>query len=217
MKRWQDALLIVAVLCALISTVAVIGVFRGNAPVVRELTATPVDIGPDWGQLADGGQVVKEGPGPLVVVFTDFECPYCKQFAEATLARLQADETFAGHIVYRQYPLPKHRFAEQVALGAVCADTQGQFLAFHDEAFRVQDSLGLITITEVARRARVANHEAFEACVTGDSARAVVDRGRADGDRIGIRGTPAIIIDGRMHFGTMTEERIRELILALKG
>lgn len=212
MSRWRDALLGVVVACAIISTFVTVRSSRANGPNITELMAPGVQDVDEWERYAADGQVLSPKGDGLVVVFTDFECPYCKQFAEETLHELTRDSVSPVRVVYRQYPIPKHRLARHFAVGAVCADAQGRFAQFHDHVFALQDSLGIVTRGEMARRSGVADLDAFEACAAGDSADQVVRRAIGAGDSIGVRGTPAVLMNGKLHFGTMSAQRVRELL-----
>ena len=79
-----------------------------------------------------------------VVEFSDFLCPYCRSIAGAFASYLPQS---ANRVVlyYKNYPLEQtcnpglartvHPGACNLALGAVCAQDQGKFWAYHDKVF----------------------------------------------------------------------------------
>jgi hypothetical protein len=74
-----------------------------------------------------------------IVEFGDFQCPYCKRFADDTFRDLL--EEYEGDIrfVYRDFPLSSiHPDAQRAAEAAECADEQGQFWEMHDAIFAQQ-------------------------------------------------------------------------------
>ena len=77
---------------------------------------------------------------PLVlIVFSDFECPFCVAFTRDTLPKLTAEFVDTGKtlLVFRHFPLQQiHPRAFDTARAAVCAGIEGKFWPFHDEAFK---------------------------------------------------------------------------------
>jgi len=74
-----------------------------------------------------------------IVVYSDFECPYCRLGAQALggLAHQYPDKL---HIVFRHKPLMNvHPYARMAAQAAECAGVQGKFWEFHDALFSHQD------------------------------------------------------------------------------
>gem|GEM_PF-6784138 len=88
---------------------------------VMDLTVDPVVAQRKMRQeladkLSSGANLIK-GPetAPLkIVVFSDFQCPYCKQFADI-VQQLTPEERSKLQIVYRQLPLNIHPWARDAA------------------------------------------------------------------------------------------------------
>lgn len=72
-----------------------------------------------------------------IVEFSDFQCPFCER-AFGTVE--QVLQTYKGSVrlVYKQYPLPFHEFAEGAAEASLCAADQGKFWEYHNKLFTVQ-------------------------------------------------------------------------------
>src|SRR2546425_754568 len=86
----------------------------------------------------------KGRPGAPVTVYemSDFQCPYCKAFALATLPLLEREYVTSGRVrfVYINLPLPSlHANATAAAEAALCAARQHKFWPMHDLLFRHQD------------------------------------------------------------------------------
>ena len=96
----------------------------------------------------------------------------------------------------RNYPLAQHRFARPAAKGLECADAQGRAPAFLDLTYEKQDSLGLKTWESFATEAGLKSAAAFGKCITEPSHTERIEAGVALGHRVGVHGTPTIIING---------------------
>jgi len=72
-----------------------------------------------------------------MVIFSDFECPFCRSFAQDTLPAFEAKYVASGEVrlAFRQFPLPSHKHAAGAARTAVCAGRQGKFWEVHDQLF----------------------------------------------------------------------------------
>ncbi len=78
-----------------------------------------------------------------IVEFSDFQCPYCKRFADNSLSQIKKDYIDTGKVklYYREFPLTNiHPNAEIAAEAAECANEQGKFWQFHDQLFSRQDT-----------------------------------------------------------------------------
>src|SRR5204863_6007375 len=75
-----------------------------------------------------------------VEVFSDYQCPGCKQLHESTLRSLRDEFVNAGkvQIVHREFPLPMHQYARQAACLACAAEKMGHYRKVSDALFRDQ-------------------------------------------------------------------------------
>lgn len=74
-------------------------------------------------------------PKVTLVLYSDFQCPYCKQFNSSVDQALAAYPTQLA-VVFRHFPLESiHLYAEKLAEGSECANAQGKFWEFHDAIF----------------------------------------------------------------------------------
>jgi protein-disulfide isomerase len=105
------------------------------------------ELEPDPEQLAAGvpylrfrvevGDSPSRGPvdAPVtIVMFSDFECPYCEQ-AFATVATLERQYAGQLRVVYKAMPLANHEHALLAALVGHSAQSQGKFWEYHDLVF----------------------------------------------------------------------------------
>jgi protein-disulfide isomerase len=82
-----------------------------------------------------------------IVEVSDFECPYCKQFAE-WLSAVPEELQSQARIVYKNFPLEIHPWAHEAAVLASCADLQSEdaFWRLHDFMFKNQRVLSSSTL-----------------------------------------------------------------------
>ena len=132
----------------------------------------------------------------LVVEFSDLECPFCRRFHTALAAAVDSigPEKFKMHFAH--FPLPQHRFAIPAAKAAECARTQGKFNQFVASVFSSQDSLGLKEWTQIAHDAGVADTSALARCTLLQAMPTAIVDGIASGKRLGVKGTPTVIVNG---------------------
>jgi protein-disulfide isomerase len=104
-------------------------------------------------------------------------------------------------LVYRHYPLPYHKNAVPAAQASVCAARQGRFEEYHDALFAQQDSLGLIPWTRLASTAGVPDVAEFQSCMQSSVPGSEIERDLQAGTRLGVRGTPAILVNERFISG----------------
>jgi protein-disulfide isomerase len=156
----------------------------------------------DWRQYAAVGSSVGDSRAPVaIVVFSDYQCPFCRVLNK----ELQGLDSVYPHrfrIVYRHYPLEMHPHAFEAAVSAVCADEQHIFPTYHDRLFAQQDSIGVKPWSSFARDAGVSDPAAFNACLKDPATTAVVARDTLAAARLGIRATPAILVDGTLFSGS---------------
>jgi protein-disulfide isomerase len=138
---------------------------------------------------------------PIVMVeFSDFECPFCRQ----TLPVLEdIQEAYEGQIrfVYRQFPLSDiHPRAQKAAEASLCADEQGEFWPMHDLLFAEPIELEVASI-KVKAESLGLDQDSFDACLDSGQYAERVGEEIEEGFSLGVSGTPTIIINGRPMVG----------------
>lgn len=130
-----------------------------------------------------------------IVEFGDLECPFCALF-HLRLDSLPAHMRREVAITLIQYPLSYHRFAVPAARALECANAQGRFGEFVAAVFKKQDSLGLKSFGAFAAKAGVADTSRLVSCTRRPGEPVSVSRGRALATKLGVRGTPTVLING---------------------
>lgn len=100
--------------------------------------ARPDPIWPDPPIALNGAPRLGSPTAPFVVIeFSDFECPYCRKFAQEVWPDVKARfvETGQIQVSFRHFPLMKHPHAQAAAEAAVCAERQRRFWPMADALF----------------------------------------------------------------------------------
>ena len=138
-----------------------------------------------------------------LVVFSDFECPYCRRF-NGTLDALRENEDYRDRIqvVFRHYPLRSiHPQAQKAAEASICAGDQDRFWEYHD-ALWTDENLGLETLEQHARLIGL-DTEAFAECLNSGRHYQQVQNDFATARDLGLDGTPAVFANGRYLGGAL--------------
>jgi len=152
---------------------------------------------------------------PVVVeVWSDFQCPYCRQFARTTEPGFieQYVKTGKARLVYRDLivndPVSKDPAvanageSHQSAAAARCATDQGKFWPFHDYLFENQkgENKGTFSAATLAKITDAVglDRAKYDACMAGGAAAKVADANAesAAGIQAGIGATPTIVVNG---------------------
>jgi protein-disulfide isomerase len=144
-----------------------------------------------------------------IVIFSDYECPFCKQ-AEVTVETVRKTYGDKVRIAHRDFPLSFHQHAEPAAEAARCANAQGKFWEYHDKLFPSTD-LSSEKLQALATEVGV-DRAKFDACVKSGEFKQAVEKDTAEGSGVGVTGTPAFFVNGRMLTGAQPFEKFKELI-----
>src|SRR6266853_2151086 len=197
MKINLDAIITTTLMaCALLTTGLVVRrEFFAPAVAPTQAEQKPLFI-KDWRTHLVKGFRMGPAQAPVELLeFADFECPFCARFHK-DLKALRTRYPRQVALTYVHFPLPMHRFAEPAARVSECAGDQGEFEAMCDLLFEQQDRFGLKPWSDFAAEARVADSDAFEACIKRTEPIPRVTEGKSLGKELDVRGTPSVMING---------------------
>lgn len=167
---------------------------------IREIVETNDD--PSWGP--EDAQLV-------IVEFSDFQCPYCKQ-AQPIIKNIRDEYGNDVKIIYRDFPvISSHPDALNAAVAAECASDQGAFWQYHDELFANQSNLSDANLKLIAQNLNL-DTESFNDCFDNQRFKNEVYDDLQDGLKAGITGTPTFFINGNKVPGVIPYENFKELI-----
>lgn len=161
----------------------------------KKISAARVDI---VREIDTSGAPVK-GPvnAPVTIVeFSDFQCPYCARLAPV-LDQVLAKYPDKVRLVFKNYPLKSHKFAQEAAEAAQAAGMQGKFWPFYEQLFKNFNALNDQKIQEIAKSVGL-DMERFQKDRVSSLAIGQVDQDTIQGNAIGITGVPAIFINGKL-------------------
>jgi protein-disulfide isomerase len=209
--------------------------FKGLSRVVVHLTLGPQEIDKVYfvtpeGQFMSGTlwslnespwldtllHLPTDGPsfGPAnakltLVVFSDFQCPYCRAFAKTMREDLPKKYGNDVKVVFEDFPIASiHKWAIAGAEASHCVGDGNPktFWAFHDWIF---DHQGEITEANVREKtlefAKTQSLDAAKvsACLDSHATAEEVKKGLKAGTGLGIQQTPTFFINGRMVSGAL--------------
>jgi protein-disulfide isomerase len=146
-------------------------------------------------------------------VWCDLQCPDCHR-AEDDLRALRERFGDALEIRLRHFPLPRHRHALAAAQAAEEAYAQGRGDAYRAALLARAGELGERgepVLTEVAEGLGLDAAEMETALIDGRHL-LVVDADQAEGEAIGVTGTPTYVIGGERLDGGRSQEGLRERV-----
>jgi protein-disulfide isomerase len=100
-------------------------------------------------------------------------------------------------LVFKNFPLRNHKLAMPAAIAALAAEKQGKFWEFHDLLFKNFNRLNAQKVKEIARQLNL-DMEKFDKDQQDPQIRAMINRDVSEGNRVGVRGTPTVFINGRL-------------------
>lgn len=207
----ETAFTAVLVLCAVVVTGLLVRREFFPPPPPAQPEAKPIFV-TNWRDYLDSGERMGPDDAPVQFIeFADFECPFCGSFHKDMKAL--RERYFAQvALTYLHFPLPSHRFAEPAARAAECARAQARFEPMHDQLFEQQDEFGLKSWTEMAREAGVRDLAVFDACAESKDPIPRVVEGKQLGEKLDVKGTPTLIVNGWMLARTPTARELDDMV-----
>lgn len=171
-----------------------------ESPYLDTLQHLPLD-GPSYGPVS---------AKITMVVFSDFQCPYCREFARTMRAELPKKYPNDVRVVFKDLPIAAiHKWAFAAAEASHCIgdNNPGAFWAFHDWIFEHQGE-----VNEANLREKVIAFAATQGGLDGGKIGACIDsHTKADevreslkaGEALGVQQTPTFFLNGRMINGAL--------------
>lgn len=218
------------------AAIVVAGLIVGGAIVYTNSPGAPAPTGNggDNGgtEVVAAGDVVKVRQGDYVlgspsakVVFVeygDFQCPFCGKFANEVKPKIVDQYVKSGKVafIWRDFAfLGEESFRSAEA--AHCAGEQGKFWDFHDYLFTHQrgENQGAFSdanLTKIAGTIKL-DQAKFDVCFASGKFRKTIEASTAEGRDIGVTGTPASFINGKLIGGAQPFAQFQaEIEAALK-
>lgn len=165
------------------------------------------------------------GPGlgtagaPVVVtIFSDFQCPYCKE--EGKMLRANLIQTYSKEVraYFKDFPLDQiHNWARPAAIAGRCVHREdaAKFWDFHDWIFDKQSEMKLEdfrTKFEVFLNEKKLPAPGILKCYDGRATEPEVNRSFEMGRQLEVNSTPTIFVNGRKLAGNLSWPQLKQII-----
>lgn len=213
-RRLRLILLITGGVALIIIAVVALNYFTNQA--AENALGELVQITPVARPQADDNNMGDPNAPVKMVEFSDFQCPYCKQFADTTLQAI-VDTYVATGKVYFTYRSMGNFVSQNIGSGGVesrdsaeaayCAGDQDMFWEY-SQALNANwqgEEVGSFSINRLNEIAVSLGLDAdqFSNCLKNGAQRDRVEQDQADGIAEGVTGTPSFLINGKLIVGAL--------------
>jgi protein-disulfide isomerase len=151
-----------------------------------------------------------------IIEYSDFECPFCGRFHQSTLPQIITDYVDKGKVLfaYKHFPLSFHKNSKNASMASECAKEQGGdkvFFKYHDILYVNQTTQTVENLKKWAADMGLDTAK-FNSCLDTQKYAKEVDADFAEGQSIGVSGTPAFFINGRMLSGAQPFSAFQTII-----
>ena len=179
-------------------------IVRGNFfdvnqnPFKKELDKLHTDLQPSMG--TPGAPVV-------VVLFSDFECPYCKEEAKALRSNLLSTYPKEVRLYFKDMPLEQiHPWALPAAIAGRCIFKQNPaaFWDYHDWIYEAQSDVTADNLKSKIMefvKGREIDALQLERCMDTKGTLPEIEKSVAEAKGVGVAGTPTLFVNGRLLTG----------------
>ncbi|HRY82907.1 MAG TPA: thioredoxin domain-containing protein [Candidatus Moranbacteria bacterium] len=147
-----------------------------------------------------------------VVIFSDFQCPYCKVFYKSlrdTMKNYKDNVLFS----FKEFPLSEiHPQAENAALASMCALEQGKFWEYADMLYAKQSQWGETKDTSSFKsyaRTLGLNANDFNGCLDNKKYQDKINADKNEAQNFGVTGTPTIFIQDKVETGALSADQFK--------
>ena len=159
-------------------------------------------------------------PGaPVVLVeFSDFECPVCKEEAKVLRDNLLSTYPTQVRFYFMEFPLDAlHPWARTAAIAGRCIFRQkaSAFWDYHDWIFAHQEEINITNIKDkVLEFAKGKELDVLQLtrCLDNKESEEEVNKAQAMGKDVGVGATPTLFINGRKMVGRSDWPSLRNII-----
>lgn len=150
-----------------------------------------------------------------VVIFSNFECPYCAK-ADKALRDVVKDPQLADHVnvVFKHFPFDRHVEARPASKASLAAAEQGKFWEMSDKIFTNQSNLSSANYTKWAKEIGLDMNKFAKDLKDNDAKyEAIIKRDITLGaETAKLQGTPWILVGGWLLQGEPNAATIKKMI-----
>jgi len=152
-----------------------------------------------------------------IVVFSDFQCPYCSELAKTMRTELPKKYPAKVHVIFKDFPLTQHVWAKAAAESAHCLGEQktAAFWAFHDWIFAHQLEVSPANLREKTlafAKEQKLDEAKIASCLDSHSTSAEIDKSIELARSLHVQQTPTFFVNGRLESGAIPWDKLSGLI-----
>lgn len=158
------------------------------------------------------------GAPVVVVVYSDFQCSFCKEEAKVIRQTLAQAYPKDIRVYFKDFPLEQiHPWAKPAAIAGRCVFRQkpAAFWDYHDWIFEKQSEITVENLKpKVEEFAKTKGLEPVQlsACIDNKATEAEVDRSMAEARVLGVNSTPTLFVNGRRVVGNVPWPQLKQII-----
>lgn len=158
------------------------------------------------------------GASVVLVVFSDFQCPYCKGEAQMLRENLIKNYPTQVRLYFKDFPLDMHPWAKAGAIAGRCVFQQqpDAFWEYHDWAFAHQEAITPENLKDQvmgwAKGAKDIDVLKLGQCIDAKATAAEVEKEITEGRALDVNGTPTIFVNGRRISQTIDWPNLKNII-----
>jgi protein-disulfide isomerase len=151
--------------------------------------------------LADRGRIMGDSTARVwVIMASDFQCPFCKQWETTSYKEVVNDFVKTGKVrlAFLNMPLSMHPNALPASETAMCASVQGKFWQLHDTLFATQSAWEELPdprakFDSIAKAVGV-DMPQWRTCMAQHSTLALINADRDRARQAGVNSTPTFFV-----------------------
>jgi len=190
-------------------------IFKGD---VYEINKSPFQANLDKLDVKGAPSLGPANAPIAIVVFSDFQCPMCRQ--EAEVIHKEVTEAFPTQVrvYFRDFPLESlHNWARPAAIAGRCVYklNPAAFWDYHDWVYENQTYIGLDNLNSKLQEfatAKGLDGMQLSRCIESKATDPEVKASIAIGNSLSLNSTPTIFVNGRRIDGAMPWENLQALI-----
>ncbi len=144
-----------------------------------------------------------------VIVYADFECPYCRM-ASVSLRKISQEHPDLLAFYFKNFPLKSHPESLPAALALLAAGKQGKFWEMHDALFEAKH-LSEKSFEELGRKLGL-DAERYKKDRNDEHLVQEITKQKIEGLTFGLMGTPGIFVNGKEYHGPKNHDDLLDRI-----
>ncbi|MCS6951741.1 MAG: thioredoxin domain-containing protein [Bryobacterales bacterium] len=167
----------------------------------------------------DGAPALGTPGAPVeLVLFSDFQCPFCKEEGRMLRQHLLAAYPTQVRLYFKDYPLESiHPWAKAAAIAGRCVFRQSQaaFWEFHDWVYERQAELTRENLNDKVlefARGRPVDALQLRRCLETRATEAEVEASIAEGRALQVNSTPTLFVNGRRLAAQVSWPQLKAII-----